>query len=177
MSNPFQLLGIEPSFAIDLKAAEEHHLNLSRALHPDRHATAPRAERRETLNRAIAVNEAWRRIKNPISRAEALLELAGIPAGEERRHGEDPEFLMEVMERREALAEAIANRDLDRMSKLSQTVAADKQAVEARLGELFERLLSDRSEADEAALVSGLGRLRFFQRFLDEAAAAEDELF
>src|SRR5689334_12410104 len=80
--DPFEVFGIPPRFEVDLAALELRHRDLSKALHPDRYAGAPAAERRLALNRAIEVNEAWRVLREPVKRAEALFARAGVPVGE-----------------------------------------------------------------------------------------------
>src|SRR5947209_468846 len=108
--DPFATLGLERKYAIDLKTIEARHRDLSRALHPDKYAGAPATERRAALSKAIEVNEAWRTIRDPIKRAEALLRLSGLGdrIGETREPKPSPAFLLEVMSAREDLEEARA---------------------------------------------------------------------
>ena len=75
--DPFATLGIVRGYDVDLRAVEKTHRELSRALHPDRFVNAPSSERKAALTKAVAVNEAWRMVRDPIRRAEALLKLAG----------------------------------------------------------------------------------------------------
>ena len=103
MSDPFATFGLTPAFELDLNELEQRHRELSRALHPDRYAGRGASERRQALGKAIEVNEAWRRLKNPVKRAEALLERLGLAVSEEQEPKPAPEFLMDVMERREEL--------------------------------------------------------------------------
>jgi molecular chaperone HscB len=168
--DPFAILGIERSFGVDLAVTEKRHRELSRALHPDRYADAGAAERRLTLAKAIEVNEAWRVVRDPITRAEALFALAGVAVGEQNEPKPGPALLMEAMDRREALAEARAKRDLAAIDHLAGEVAARKSQVEAKLGEGFAR------GGKLEALVPLLGELRFHRRFLDEVSAIEDAL-
>ena len=100
MADAFDTLGLAPTYGQDLVAAEATYRELSRALHPDRHAGKSAAERRAALSRAIEVNEAWRALRDPVRRAEALLVRLGVPVGESREPVGDPALLMEVMERR-----------------------------------------------------------------------------
>ncbi|MFO0630380.1 MAG: hypothetical protein U0325_32800 [Polyangiales bacterium] len=79
MGDPFAELGVPRRFALPMKEVAQRHRDLSRALHPDRHTGASPAERRVTLERAVAVNEAWRVIRDPLARALALLDLHGAP--------------------------------------------------------------------------------------------------
>ena len=82
MTDTFTTHGIEPALDIDVRAVEARHRELSRALHPDRFSQAPANERRMALSRAIEVNEAWRAIRDPIKRGEALFRYIGVPGGE-----------------------------------------------------------------------------------------------
>jgi len=62
--DPFATLGIDPKYAQDLGAVEKVHRELSRALHPDRYASASPTERRTALTKAADVNEAWRIVRD-----------------------------------------------------------------------------------------------------------------
>jgi molecular chaperone HscB len=183
--DPFSSLGIPPTFDVDLAAAERAHRDLSRALHPDRFVNATASERRAALAKAIEVNEAWRVVRDPIRRAEALLRLAGVAVGENDEPPADPEFLMEMLEQREALAEARDARDVGRIREIACSVEALARDVERVLAEGFGRIgLAPGETADGRAAASGaatvlvgnVGKLRFFRRLLDEVSAIEDEL-
>src|SRR5271165_3863841 len=104
--DPFAILGIAPAFDVDLSVIEKTHRELSRTLHPDRYLGAGASERRAALAKAVEVNEAWRIVREPIRRAEALLRLRGVEVGDAVEPAADPEFLTEMMEQREALADA-----------------------------------------------------------------------
>src|SRR6267378_3887868 len=106
--DPFATLGAERRFDLDLSVLEKTHRDLSRALHPDRYAQASASERRAALEKASSVNEAWRTLRDPIKRAEALFLLSGVAVGETNEPKPSADFLMEVLEQREALAEARA---------------------------------------------------------------------
>ena len=170
--DPFKTLDIEPRFDLDLKRVEVRHRELSRALHPDRFVGRPASERRLALSKAIEVNEAWRAIKDPIRRAEALLERLGIDAGETSGAKADPELLMEMMEQREALAETRMEKDAKRLASLTAAMEEREQSV---LDSLSKALEPQNSQAAQNALPH-LAELRFVRRFLDEASAVEDEL-
>ena len=167
--DPFATLGLPRRYDVDLPAVEKTHRELSRALHPDRFVNAGASERRDALSKAVEVNEAWRIVRDPIRRAEALLELAGAAVGEERASATDPEFLMEMLEQREALAEAKQAKDLARIQEMAKAIEGRSRAVEQVLADGFAR-------GEAASLVPRLGELRFYRRFLDEVSAIEDEL-
>ncbi|MCU0690192.1 MAG: Fe-S protein assembly co-chaperone HscB [Polyangiaceae bacterium] len=170
--DPFETLGIEPRFDLDMRMIEKRHRELSRALHPDRYVGRPASERRMALNRAIEVNQAWRVVRDPVRRAEALLRRAGLDAGETGGATADPGLLMEMMEQREALGEARMERDAAKVQRLTDAMRDRERRV---LGSLAARLDSHDAESIASALPA-LGELRFVRRFLEEASAAEDEL-
>jgi molecular chaperone HscB len=169
--NPFATLGIDARFDVDLSAVEKTHRELSRALHPDRYLGASASERRAALGKAVEVNEAWRVVRDPIRRAEALLALKGVTIDEKSDRKADPEFLMEMLEQREALAEAKQARDLEAVRRMAHAIEERSHGVESGLAEAFAR-----GPSDAATLVGRVGELKYYRRFLDEVSAIEDEL-
>ncbi len=167
--SPFELLGVEPRFDLDLGALEERHRVLSGTLHPDRYAGKPPAERRMALDKAIQVNEAWRMLRDPVRRAEALLSLRGLMVEENQEPKPPPALLMEMMEIREALAEAKHSGDLGRIGALGHDMRARERDVLSRLSKAFD-------DDDNDALLPLLGELRYIRRFFEELDAIEDAL-
>jgi molecular chaperone HscB len=174
MIDPFQTLGVEPRFDLDLAATEKRHRELSRALHPDRYADAPAAERRMSLSRAIEVNEAWRTLRDPVRRAEALLARAGVAHGEAGEPKASPALLMEMMEAREELADAARAKDLAAVSRIERTVRAREEGVIAKLVRGFADA-AGRADASRDLLPT-LGELRYLRRLLEELSAIEEQL-
>ena len=168
--DPFATLGIERRYDVDLALAERRHRELSRTLHPDRYTGAGAGERRIALSKAVEVNEAWRTVRDPIARAEALFALAGVATGERNEPKPSPALLMQAMGRRECLAEAKAARDLKAIERLVGEVDASRAATESRLAAGLA------TAKDLEGLVPLLGELRFHRRFLDEVEAIEDAL-
>jgi molecular chaperone HscB len=168
--DPFATLGIERKFDIDLSVVEKTHRELSRALHPDRFAGAGASERKMALSRAVEVNESWRAVRDPIKRAEALFTLAGIDVGEDHEPKPSPELLMDMLEQREALAEAKQARDLTSVRKLAGAIESRASETERALAAGFER------GQPLGPLVPKLGELRFYRRFLEEVSAIQDEM-
>jgi molecular chaperone HscB len=176
VADAFDTLGVDPAYDIDLNAVERLHRELSRTLHPDRHVGKPAGERRQVLNKAIEVNEAWRTLRDPVRRAEALLVRLGVPVGETNEPAADPMLLMEMMEQREALADARRARDATQAMKLGDAMRQREKDVRAHLGETFATLLQGDSEAARESTLRKLGELRYVARFLEEVGEIEDEL-
>jgi molecular chaperone HscB len=176
MVDPFEALGIEASFDVDLPALEQRYRDLSRVLHPDRHVRESAGQRRLALGKAIEVGEAWRILRDPIQRAEALLRRAGVAVGEGAEPKADPEFLMDMMEQREALSAVRQSGPSGRVAldRLAVAVRAREAAALAKLSAGFASAAGDGAKL--GALMPIVGELRYFRRFLDEVSAAEDDL-
>lgn len=168
--DPFATLGLPRRYDVDPRQLETNYRELQRVLHPDRHAAASPSQRRMNLLKAVEVNEAYRTLKNDLSRAEALLALhaAGQVAS---RAAEDPEFLMEMLELREELGEASANSDAPRIERLSDRIEAEAREARNRLATAFDALPTAAQPAELAGVTRLLGRLKYYRRFLDEVGA------
>lgn len=170
--DPFATLGIPATFDVDLAAVEKVHRELSRALHPDKHAAGTAGERREALARAVEVNEAWRIVRYPLRRAEALVARASAGGAPAREAAADPQLLGEVLERREALAEVRAARDKGELVRLRDEARAQVHGVERALAR---ELTRQPSNVPSDALAALLVQLRYHRRFLEEVSALEEE--
>ena len=170
-SSPFELLGVPVLFALDENELEKRHRDLSKALHPDRYTGRPSSERREALSRAISVNEAFRTLRDPISRAEALLEQLGQNVTEANQPKADASLLMQVMEEREALSVARGAADKAKLEAIASSAALRAEAATERISDAFseEPVPVDR-------VLNVLGELRYLRRLQEEASSALDEL-
>jgi molecular chaperone HscB len=171
--DPFDTLGIAPSFDVDLTSVEQRYRDLARVLHPDRHVGGSPAERRMSLGKAVEVNEAWRLVRDPIRRAEALLKRHGMEVKEGKEPPADPAFLMEMMEQREALSEAKAKADRPGVERLAAEVRRREKDVLGRLSAGFGDVAASQ-RVPLAKLASWIGELRYYRRFLDEVSSIED---
>jgi molecular chaperone HscB len=91
----FSVFGIEPRLDLDLNALESEFHRLSRKLHPDRFARAGKNEKQWSLADTALLNDAYRTLKDPITRTEYLLKLHGaeigeLHAGKDRKGQDDP---------------------------------------------------------------------------------------
>jgi molecular chaperone HscB len=167
VESPFDVLGLPARYALDSAVLEARVRELQRVLHPDKHARGTAAERRVALSRAVTVNEAYRALRDDLSRASALLRARGREAKETAPA--DAAFLMEVMELRESLAEARAERAIDRVRALASEVTNALNDARASL----EAALDVANDLDRAE--AELAKMRYYRRFLDEVAVAEED--
>ncbi len=79
----FQALGQERRFGVNAATLEREFHRLSRRLHPDRFARASAEEQQNSLAATALLNDAWRTLRDPVTRLEYLLKLEGYAVGEE----------------------------------------------------------------------------------------------
>jgi molecular chaperone HscB len=175
----FAVLGLPRKFEVDLGAAEAAYKDLSRQLHPDRFAKADPRARKTALARTVELNDAWRTVKDPLRRAEYLLELAGyaLAGGEKsaqmsktREVSAPPTFLVEILELREELAAAQQAGDVVKLAFMSEEMRGRAAAAMKTIGTSIDGGTPERLDEAARALMS----LRYYQRFLDEVQAHED---
>ncbi len=161
-SDHFALFGLAPLFRVDSLSLDKRFREIQARVHPDRFAHAGESERRVSLQWATRVNEAYQTLKNPLARAQYLLELAGRRADTESNTSMPPEFLMEQMEWREAVAEA---REAQEYGELEQLHFRVRQRMSKRYEQLAE-LLDD--QHDYALAADRVRRLMFLEKLLAE---------
>lgn len=157
--NHFELFGLPARFAVDATALEARYHELQREVHPDRFATAPDAERRVSMQRAMRVNEAYQTLKSPLRRAVYILQLRGVDPKFETDTAMPPEFLMEQMSWRERI-----EADSEKTQALLR-LQAGLRDESRKIYEALHRQLDDRH--DDAA-ASQTARMLMFYEKLDE---------
>ena len=155
----FARLDLPRRFDIEIADLDRRYFALQRQLHPDRFASRSARERAVSQSQAVALNEAYETLKDPLSRAEYMLKLHGVDVNPDGCNTvRDPTLLMEQMERREALAEAETHEAVD-------TIAAETRAE-------FERGLKTASTAfeknDLETAEVEITRLKYLGKLLDE---------
>ncbi|MCA6217425.1 Fe-S protein assembly co-chaperone HscB [Ideonella sp. B7] len=152
----FTLFGLPRQFHLDRAALDQRWRDLQTQVHPDRFAAEGPAAQRVAMQWAVRVNEAYRRLKDPLARGGYLCELAGAEVGAESNTAMPTSFLMQQMEWREALDEA---GDVAAVEGLDHQVVAEEQRMLAEL----ERLLDQAHDA--AAAAQQVRALMFVNRF------------
>ena len=168
--NHFELFGLPARFRCDTAALDRAYRTLQTEVHPDRFAAAGEGERRNALQSSARVNEAYRALKDPVSRAQYLLSLRGIDALAETDTALAIDFLERQLERREAAADAVAARDARTLDAIVAGVRAEIGDREAILGELI-----DTAGAYESARAA-VRELRFLTKLAADLDDALGEL-
>ena len=165
----FALFHLPRQFNLDGADLEARYREVQAHIHPDRFAHAGEAERRRSLQWATRANEAYQTLKQPLARAQYLLQLLGHALQADTNTVMDPEFLMEQMEWREAVQEAREAGSVDELDDLHHRL---RQAINARfeeLGTLFATALNPAPEVASAAeaAIAGAAELTRRLMFLD----------
>ena len=121
----FSFLGLPRHLVIDANDLERRFRELSRKFHPDYFYNASPTERLASLERSSYLNDAYRTLKNPVSRVEHLLAIEGLPSAksEDGAATVPPSLLEEVF---------ALNEELDEIRELRES-GADPDKLLARL--------------------------------------------
>jgi molecular chaperone HscB len=126
----YEALGLEPRLALNADDLKKKFYEQSRQWHPDRFGRAAPEEQQRALDMTALVNDAFRTLRDPVTRAEYFLKQNGIEISKDA----PPELLEEVFELNMALEELRGGDD-----------SARSQLVEAQA-----RFQSMRSEIDDS---------------------------
>ena len=162
----FARLGLPAALDLEPASLDRAYFALQRQWHPDRFANRPPDERARASAEAAALNDAYRTLKDPLSRAVYLAGLKGVAMPGDGKTIDDPDLLMEAMEAREALHEADTVEAIDRLATEARD---DMKGSLIGLGSLFLR-------EDKPAIRKALLRLRYLDKFAEEARARRANL-
>eukprot|EP00092_Neocalanus_flemingeri_P027390 GFUD01029706.1.p2 GENE.GFUD01029706.1~~GFUD01029706.1.p2 ORF type:complete len:210 (+),score=53.52 GFUD01029706.1:951-1580(+) len=101
----YSIFGLDKSFNVDTLDLAQTYKQLQRQLHPDKFVKADAEDMEVSEEWSALVNDGYKILKKPLPRALYLLDIVGFPL-EEGSIDIDPEFLGEVMELNEEVAEA-----------------------------------------------------------------------
>lgn len=170
-STHFDVFGLKAGYEVDAAALDKQYRELSLKLHPDRFAKADARERRFSLEQTSALNDAYKTLKDPIRRAFYLLKLHGTDLDKEDAGAQKNmphEFLEEVMELREELDAAKRKKDVEKAQQMGGSVEKRSRAA-------LDAGVSALKAGKYEAASHELARVRYFQRFLEEVEAIEEE--
>lgn len=165
MSNPFELFDLPCRFDIDQSQLQKRYFAAAANNHPDRFSDP--IEQADAAETTARITQAYRTLSDPELRAKWLL---GQMVGSQPDHDSDalpPDMLMQMMEIREDMEQAIADNDQQKLAELRQW-ANDQQAVYLkRIGELFaDDQISDGEKAQ--AIQLQLNALRYVRRMIEQ---------
>jgi len=172
----FAFLGVPRKLNLDPAELERRFRDLSRQFHPDYFYNAAPSERRASLERSSYLNDAYRTLKNPVTRVEYLLDAEGLGmrSPQEASKAVPPALLEEVFALNEELDEireqrssgAPAEQWQQRLERARAPIEAKRADHEAQLRDLSERwdaLPDSASPAEQRDVLQAL-RERILER-------------
>jgi molecular chaperone HscB len=168
--NFFEIFSLPVAWEVDFEQLDIKFRALQKALHPDRYATKNDFEKRLAVQTAATINQAYQTIKNPLSRAQYLLELENLDASQETHITSDGQFLMEQMLLREALSEVRGNENA-KQSLVSLSIEAQQNAakIQSDFANQYQQKAYNKA-------FDSLAKMQFAIKFIDDIKALEAEL-
>jgi len=145
----FRLFGLPRRYRLDPDDLHRRFLSISRNIHPDFFGGQPAEMRNLSLRLSAQVNEAYRTLRDPLLRAEYMLESAGGKSSAADKSVPD-NLLADVMLLREEIEDAGARGDGQALAALRRRIESRRQEIEAKVAALCEQLdePSDQVRAD-----------------------------
>lgn len=160
--DPFAIFGLPRRFSIDEAALRQAYLKASAEQHPDRFIDP--IEQADAVEAMSRLTDGYRVLSDPELRARALLSLSGLELAEDKDKL-PPDLLMQVMEVREEMEDAVVSENQAELDRLRAWANEQRAMYLNKLGEL----LDDQLDAGKATQVRlELNALRYMQRMLDQ---------
>lgn len=151
----FALFDLPRQFAQDPANISTRWKSLQKLAHPDKFAAEGPSAQRLAMQWSVRINEAYQRLKNPLSRASYLCQLHGAAVDAQSNTAMPVDFLQQQMHWREALEEASSAENLNELARQS---SSDKDLLLQKI----QRLLD--SERNYAAAAEQVRQLLFIER-------------
>jgi molecular chaperone HscB len=165
----FVLFGLPEQFEIDAETLDHAYRTVQAQVHPDRFAAAGDAQKRVAMQWATRANEAYQTLRDPLKRAKYLLHLRGIDVGAENNTAMEPAFLMQQMEWREAIEDAVGAKNVDALDALAADLRDDERARFVKLAALI-------GSGSNQAAAEAVRQLMFIERVASEIDAQIERL-
>jgi molecular chaperone HscB len=166
----FELFGLKPAFAIDLKQLQVEQRRLQASYHPDRHVRASDRDKRLSIQLTSWINQAYETLRDPVKRSRYLLEISGADFPDDSSTTSDVGFLMEQIELRESIE--TCRQDPDGLARSEQIEASLRQ----REQELARDFVTGYEAADFDAAINASRKMQFIQRIQQQLAEIQFEL-
>jgi molecular chaperone HscB len=172
--NYFQIFAFEEQFELDVNKLAELFQTLQKKVHPDKFAHASNQEQLVAVKRSTLINDAYQTLKNPLKRAQYLLELRKSDQPNEQASFSDNSFLMRQMELHEMLDDVKHAADIDTaIEELSQVLDAGFAELSAEM----KSLLNENTTQSNLLAGNNLQKLKFYQKLQIDLDKLEDQLF
>ena len=117
----FSLFDLSVQLEVDKKELRARYLDLSRRFHPDYFATASAEAQQEALDATAQLNKAFKTLSNREETIRYVLQQKSLLADEEK-YSLSPDFLMEMLEINEAVADLAFDPDPQRRAEIASQI-------------------------------------------------------
>ncbi|BAV04399.1 molecular chaperone HscB [Filimonas lacunae] len=139
--NYFELFSIPVSLQPDMQQVKKKFYELSRQYHPDFYAQATAVKQNEALEKAAAVNKAYKVLQNRDETIKYLLATKGL-LEEEEKYQLPPDFLMEMLDLNEMATDAAMEQNAAKTAQVKTQIAN----VETEIYEPVEAIITNYQE-------------------------------
>ena len=155
----FALFQLPERFDLDSSLLNLRWKELQAKVHPDKFVSEGAAAQRIAMQWSVRLNEAYQRLKDPLKRASLLCELAGVTINAENNTAMPSHFLMQQMQWREDLEEAVNSSQLEQL--LEQVITQKNQRFQ-----LVQQYLD--LDKNFTAASQEVRSIMFIQKLIDE---------
>lgn len=167
--NPFALFDLPVQFQIDNSELSERYLALQKQLHPDNFAHKSSSEQLAAVQQSADVNDALNILKDPILRAEAIIEIhTGEAKNLEEKSMRDVDFLMQQLEWHEKLETIEHRRDETELTRFLKQIKTEQKSV-------LEQLEVQLNEQQWKNANSLADKLRYFKKLIIQIEKVEEK--
>ncbi|WWO97740.1 MAG: Fe-S protein assembly co-chaperone HscB [Candidatus Dasytiphilus stammeri] len=164
--NYFKIFGLPINFKIDKKLLQARFHDLQRQFHPDR-SLENSEDQLDVLKKSALVNQAWKVLSNPISRAEYLLLLHGFDVNSEQNNNlMDTIFLKTQFDLREELQNIEQKASLKELSNFANRIESSISKINYQIEKEIESKNWDKA-ANTLRKIRMFTTLRFKIEYLE----------
>lgn len=159
MENDFEIVKMVPQYPVDLTALDRTYQDLQRQYHPDQFLLENEQVQQQATLQASIINDAYRRLRNPLTAAEAFFQVEfSIDALNEVTGL--PEFLFHMLDMGEKIELAEKAKDIERLSQLSDILRGE-------IDQQYQAVTEGFNEKDKDKAAVGITHWKYLKKALD----------
>jgi molecular chaperone HscB len=164
----YEAFGLSPGLSLDAEDLKRRFYERSRQWHPDRFSRGSKQEQQRALDMTAVINDAFRTLRDPVSRAEYFLKQNGMEMSKDA----PPELLEEVFELNMALEELRGGDDSARpqLVEAQERFTGMRAEIDRALGGLFEKYDATGEPAVLNEIRGALNRRRYISNLVRDVA-------
>lgn len=164
--NYFEVFGFKENFLIDTETLRQAYLQLQKQFHPDYFIF----DKNSTINKDIVtaisahINNAYKTLLNPLSRAILLLNLHDITYNLNNNTSISEVFIIEQMQIHEEIEDAKTTNDLVALENIEQKIKTQKNIIVNNLNTAFTHISNQNTSNDYEEIKKLIKQLAFYDK-------------